>query len=99
MVAGSSAPGGAPAPRARWLRAMRRYLRPAANSARGEGDVGTEQDPQDQACQANPGQPAAAARVGVLADQAVACGRDIIDGRRQPDLPTARAGEQPPGQD
>jgi hypothetical protein len=67
-----------------------------------EGDVDAEEDPEDQAGQANPRRPAAAVRIGVLADQTVVGESDIIDagykarrcgGRhRRSALPSARLG-------
>jgi hypothetical protein len=44
-------------------------------------DVDASEDPDDQARQADSRQPAAAVRAGVLADEAVACECDVIDGR------------------
>ena len=43
-------------------------------------DVDASEDPDDEARQADSRQPAAAVRAGVLADEAVACECDVIDG-------------------
>ena len=48
-----------------------------------------EEDPQNQAGQANPRQPAAAVRVGVLADEPATRESDVIDGGCKPDVTTA----------
>ena len=51
-------------------------LNPAASSAGIDGDVNAAEDPDNQAGECDPGQPAAM-RVGVLADEAVAREGDV----------------------
>ena len=58
-----------------------------------------EEDPEDQAGQANPRQPAAAVRIGVLADQTVVGESDVIDGGYKPDVAAAGVDDQRPGQE
>jgi hypothetical protein len=57
------------------------------------------QDPDDQAGQGDRGQPAAAVGAGLLADEAVACEGNVIDGRGKADGAAADIDEVPSGQE